>query len=71
MLITHAEVTADFFGVLVLLSLFVLPVAIVVCLLVKRWMRFVRSLALYALLFGLCVGCMLLAPSEFLNWWWD
>ena len=71
LLVTHANIAVDFFSALVLLSLLVLPVAIVVCLLVERWKRFVRYLALYALLFVVCWACMQLAPPQFLNWWWD
>ena len=47
------------------------PVGILVCLLVARWRRFARYFALYALLYLVCWGLMLLAPAPFLNWWWD
>jgi hypothetical protein len=71
LLLAHATITQNFFVVLLLFSLFVLPVAIVVCLLVERWKRLVRYLALYGLLFAVCWASMQLAPPQFLNWWWD
>ena len=71
LLLTHATITATYFAVLLLLGIFVLPVAILVCLLVPRWKRFVPYFALYALLFVFCWGLMQLAPEQFLYWWRD
>lgn len=71
LLVTHVNIAVDYFIVLLLLSLFVLPVAIVVCLLVERWKWVVRYLALHALLFAVCWALMQLAPEQFLYWWRD
>lgn len=70
-LVTHADITRNFCAVLLLVSIFVLPAAMLICLLVPRWRRFVAYFALYALLYVVCWGLMLLAPAPFLNWWWD
>lgn len=70
-LILHANLALYFFTALLWLGMFVLPVAIVVCLLRARWRRYVHFLALYALSFGICWGVMQLAPAQFLDWWWD
>ena len=48
-----------------------LPVAILLCLFVPRWKRFVPYFALYRLLFVVCWGLMQLAPEPFLYWWRD
>jgi len=71
LLVAHADIVSRYSVALLLLSLFVLPVVILVCLLVPRWKRFVPYLVLYALLYLVCWGLMLLAPEPFLNWWWD
>ncbi|MEO8425683.1 MAG: hypothetical protein ABI651_01090 [Verrucomicrobiota bacterium] len=70
-LVTHGRVTWHFCEVLFLASIFIWPAAMLVCLLVTRLRRFVVYLALYALLYLVCWGLMLLAPAPFLNWWWD
>ena len=71
LLIIHAVISVDFCMALLLLSIYILPVAIVVCLLVRRWRRFVPYLALYAFFFAVCWGVMQLAPTDFLDWWRD
>lgn len=71
LLVTHANFATSYFAALLLVSMFVLPVAILVCLLVPRWKRFVPYIALYALLFVVCWGLMQLAPEPFLYWWRD
>ena len=70
-LITHGQLTWNFCSTLLAASLFTLPVAILVCLVVTRWRRFVVYFALYGIVYVICWGLMLLAPSPFLNWWWD
>jgi hypothetical protein len=70
-LIIHEQVAWHFCSGLVVASLYTVPIAILVCLLVARWRRFVIFFALYALLHAICWGLILLAPSPFLNWWWD
>jgi hypothetical protein len=70
-LVTHSTVTADVFSMLVL-SLFVLPIPILVCLLTERWRRFTVYLAVYAgvVLLGF-VLTQFAAPAQFLYWWRD
>ncbi|HEV8713849.1 MAG TPA: hypothetical protein VGX03_13615 [Candidatus Binatia bacterium] len=70
-LITHGHVAWVYCAALLLVSMFVLPAGILVCLPVVRWRRFVPYFALCALLYLVCWGFMLLASSPFLNWWWD
>lgn len=71
LLVTHAIITTTYFSILILLGIFVFPVAILVCSLVPSWRRVVRYFALYALLFLVCWGLMQFAPEQFLYWWRD
>jgi hypothetical protein len=70
-LVAHANITVYFFIALILFGMFVLPVAILVCLLRQPWRRLVPYFALYALAFFVCWGLMQLAPEPFLYWWRD
>jgi hypothetical protein len=71
LLLAHVNVTVYFFITLIWFGMFIWPVAILVCLFVRGWRRFVPYFALYALLFGICWGLMQLAPEQFLYWWRD
>ncbi len=70
-LVTHGYIAAYYFGVLMLVSIIAWPVAFLLCLAIRRWRVHLYYLGLYALTCLLCFGAMLLAPSQFLNWWWD
>jgi hypothetical protein len=70
-LLTHAHVAIEFFSILVLATVFVWPVAYLVCVAVPSWRRVAPYLGMYALAFAVGIGMMLLAPAPFLNWWWD
>jgi hypothetical protein len=70
-LLAHANVTVYYFIALILSGLFIWPLAVAVCLLVKRWRRLVPYLGSYALFFLLNWGLMQFAPSQFLYWWRD
>ncbi|HPY31888.1 MAG TPA: hypothetical protein PLT00_15455 [Verrucomicrobiota bacterium] len=70
-LITHASIATGYFGILLLVSIFAWPVAFLLCLLIRRWRVCLYYLGVYALACLLCFGAMLLAPSQFLYWWWD
>ncbi|MGI8966942.1 MAG: hypothetical protein ACR2H1_12770 [Limisphaerales bacterium] len=70
-LVAHAYITMYFFIALIWFGMFILPVAILVCLLRPRWRPFVPYFALYALVFCICFGLMQLAPEPFLYWWRD
>lgn len=70
-LLVHSNIAANYFTTLLLGTLFLWPVAFLVCLLVRRWRRSAVYLNIHALAFALCVGLMELAPSSFLYWWHD
>ena len=70
-LVVHCAITVNVFMVL-FLSLFVLPIPILVCLFVERWRRFVIYFAVYAGAFLLCFALtQFAAPAQFLYWWRD
>jgi hypothetical protein len=70
-LLTHASLTIHTFEAMFLSSLFLVPVAIVICLCVQRWRWFIPYISLFAVLFFVCWGCMQFAPEPFLYWWRD
>jgi hypothetical protein len=70
-LITHDEVAFKFIVILFLGTIAIVPMAILVCLLVRPWRRFTIYFGIHALVYALCWGLMLLAPEPFLHWWWD
>jgi hypothetical protein len=70
-LIIHSTVAISVFVVLVL-SLFLSPVAFVACLIVERW----HSFAVYCVVYAVSVVVSLVltqvaAPAQFLYWWRD
>jgi hypothetical protein len=71
LLATQATITVDLFVALLLSTVFIVPVAIIVCLFVPRWRRCVPYLILYTVLFFVCWGCMQLSPKPFLYLWRD
>ena len=71
LLVAHAHIASSYFVALLLLSMFVLPVIILLCLFVPPWKRFIPYFALFGLLFVICWGLMQLAPEPFLHWWID
>jgi hypothetical protein len=70
-LVTHAGIATGYFSILLLVSLFAWPVALLLCAFVRRWRRGIFYLGVYALSCFVCFGAMLLAPPQFLYWWWD
>lgn len=70
-LVTHASIAYHWFGIMLLAGLFAWPVAAVLCAVVRRWRGGLFYLGVYALSCLICFGGMLLAPSQYLNWWWD
>jgi len=70
-LVTHANITVDFFVVLLLSSVFVVPTVMLVCAVTPRWRQLLPYLTLYVALFFGCWGLMQCAPEAFLNWWRD
>jgi len=70
-LITHGYIATNYFALLFLISFIVWLPTFLLCLLVRRWRVGCYYLAVYALTCLACFGAMLLAPSQFLRWWWD
>ena len=70
-LIVHGQIAFDYFGVMILISLFVWPLTLLTCDLIQRWRKAVPYLGIYFLTVLIAFGSMLLAPASFLNWWWD
>ncbi len=73
-LVTHCAIAVNFYSAL-FLSMFILPVPILVCLLAERWRRFGRAFGIYFVVYAgfllLCFMLMQIAPAQFLYWWWD
>lgn len=70
-LVRHADWTWVYFFAMVLVSIFVWPVAVGICSAVPRLRRFVAYLSLFAVSTIVCYIGMLLGPAQFLYWWWD
>ncbi len=70
-LITHANIAKSFFSILVLISIFASPLLFLLCFFVRGWRATLYYLGVYALSCLICFGIMLLAPAQFLYWWWD
>jgi hypothetical protein len=70
-LVTHAKLATGYFSALLLGSLFVWPVAVLVCALVPRWRAGSFYLGIFALAGFVGAVAMMLAPEPFLVWWWD
>jgi hypothetical protein len=70
-LLVHVHVAVYFYVALIWFGMFIWPVAVLLCVLVRRWRGVVPYLALYALLFLGCWGLMQFAPEQFLYWWRD
>jgi hypothetical protein len=67
----HAKFTWDFVSYFYAANIFLLPPAILVCLLKTPWRRYAGYLALHGVLCIAAYGLILLAPGRFLSWWWD
>ena len=70
-LVTHAGMATGYFSILLLVSLFAWPVALLLCALVRRWRGGIFYLGVFALSCLVCFGAMLLAPPQYLYWGWD
>ena len=70
-LVAHVHAAISCFYSVLQATLFLWPVAFVVCLLVRPWRRGTFYLGVHVLAFALCYGLMQLAPSPFLWWWRD
>ena len=67
----HAHLATSNFAILILITFFIWPGIFLICFFVRRWRGFLFYLGVYVLTCLLSFGIMLLAPSQFLNWWWD
>ncbi|MFN7139039.1 MAG: hypothetical protein ACK4UN_06855 [Limisphaerales bacterium] len=65
---THAAVARIYFAILFLVSVYVWPLGIVICL---GFRKTVFYFGVYGFACLVCFGAMLIAPSAFLYWWWD
>lgn len=70
-LVKHANWTFGYFAAMILAVIIAWPVALGICFAVPRLRRFIAHLSLFAGSFAICFGLILLAPSQFLYWWWD
>jgi hypothetical protein len=70
-LTVHADMTFVFVYGVFILSFFILPLAIFVCLLAANLRRFVPYLLISLALLLLGDGLIQLAPEPFLIWWLD
>lgn len=69
--LTHAMIAKWCFGIVVIASACIWPLLTLVCVINRNWQRNLYYLKWYALASTAGLGLMLLAPSEFLRWWWD
>ena len=70
-LILHAKIDMYFCIALIWSIIFIMPVAVIVCGLVRRWRRFLPYFGVYIISCVIAAGLMQLAPAPFLYWWWD
>jgi hypothetical protein len=70
-LITHGDLAVWFCAALFVATIYFVPFAVVVCLIVPPWRSCVNYYVLYVVFHLVCWGLMLLAPHSFLHWWWD
>ena len=67
----HANIATTFFWVSMMVSLYGLPVAVPVCLLVARWRPLVPCFGVYVCVYVFSIMLMRLAPGPFIYWWMD
>ncbi len=70
-LITHAAIEWNYFWLLLLFSISIVPAAILVCLLTPRWRGFAKYFVFHTMAVLACIGLMWLAPKPFVHWWLD
>ena len=68
---THASIADGYFGWMIVILFVGWPIGFLSCLLVRRWNAGLFYLGVAAISFAFGVGVMALAPSGFLDWWWD
>jgi hypothetical protein len=70
-LIAHADLASLSFSALLLVAILAWPTACVLSASIRRWRGALLYLGIFALSSALCFAAMMLAPSQFLYWWWD
>ena len=68
---THADIALTWFGIMLLVNLFVLPIAVVVFAAIRPLRGALIYVGVYAIASALAIGSMLLANGQFQSWWVD
>lgn len=71
LLTVHFDIAATYFGSLLLLSICIWPVALLMCVIRERWRVMISYLCIHGAAYLISWGLLLLAPAQFLTWWWD
>jgi hypothetical protein len=67
----HATLAMEGWSVVLLATVFLWPVAVLLCGAVPSWRRFVLPLGLFAVAHAICFGLVFLAPKGFVIWLMD
>jgi len=70
-LLIHAKFQTAYITYLSVMTVFVVPLMILLCLMVPRWRYLAFYFAVHLVSLPLCFGLMQLAPAGYLYWWWD
>jgi len=70
-LLKNANITFLYFELMFLSMIFIWPAAMLICSVFARWRKYIAHLSLFGASFVICFIIILLAPSQFLYWWWD
>jgi len=70
-LLVHDVIALVFFGLLYILTLYVWPIAFLLCLVVRRWRASAYYLGMYALVTALCFATTAFVPGMYVHWFWD
>lgn len=68
---THARIAATYFSGFVIFAILAWPVLIAFFAIIAKLRRFLPQVMALGLSFWIFVPWIFLAPSGFLNWWWD
>lgn len=70
-LAVHAALATNYCIGFIMLSVFAVPVAALVCAVVPRWRGFLPYIGVYFVALAACWGAVHLAPAQYLDWWRD
>ena len=70
-LLAHANLTLEYFHILLLSAIFGWPMALIVCVIVPRWRRHIPRVTFFEVAFVMSFILISMGPSGFLYWWWD